>query len=143
MASSRSGTLPEHAKDGRTSFSGPLQGGYVTFTVCVDNIANSESPEFEIVAPFDMRIMKITTALEAVTSDPVLIVQNAGTDLVASINLTVAAIDHTLVAAQRNVAKDALLNVAIVADSGDAATGVCVAITAYARGHVFTDETND
>lgn len=140
---SRDGTLPGHARDGRGSFSGPLQGGYVCFTVCVDNIANSESPEFEIVAPFDMRIMKISSALEAVTSDPSLVVQNAGTDLVAAVNLTVAAIDHTLVEAQRNVAKDALLNVAITADSGDAATGTCITITAYARGHVFTDDASD
>ncbi len=140
---SRAGTLPDHIRDGRGSSSGPMSGGYVCFTVAVDNLANSETPEFEIVAPFDMRIMKISTTAEAVTSDPTLTVTNAGTDVVAAVNYTVAAIDHTLVAAQRNVAQDALLGVVLTADSGDAATGTCVTITAYARGHVFTDDASD
>ncbi len=143
MSSSRSGTLPDIHRDGRTSFSGPLQGGYVTFLVCNDNLANSETPEFEFVAPFDLRIMKISSTAEAVTSDPTVRVQNAGTDLVAAVTITTGVTTHTLVAAQQNVAKDALINVLLSADSGDTATGTCVTITAYSRGHVFTDEAND
>lgn len=146
MGSRAGDSLPVHVRDGRGTFSGPLQGGYVTFVVTVDTLVSTESPEFELVAPFDMRIMKISTTAEAIGgATPDFQVQNAGTDLVAVVDVTVAAIDHTLVAAQRNVAKDALLNVLVNpgAVAADTITAFCCTITAYARGHVFADDASD
>lgn len=145
MGSRAGDNLPSHVVDGRGTFSGPLQGGYVSFVITQDVVATTESFDFEIVAPFNMRIMKISTTALTVTVTPDFQVQNAGTDLVALVAFTDTAIDHTLVAAQRNVAKDALLLVRInpTGTGGDLATGVCVTITAYARGHVFTDDAND
>jgi len=140
---SRDGTLPEHAKDGRTTFSGPLQGGYVTFLVTTDTIENSATPEFGIVAPFDMRVMEIQSLVDTIGSDPTIQIQNNGTDVVAVVTLAITAINHTIVEAQRNVAKGDILNVLINADAGDSATGLCVTITCYARGHVYTDGASD
>jgi hypothetical protein len=120
-----------------------MTGGLVSWVVTVDNLANSETPEFEIVAHFPVRIVAVSTTAEAITSDPQIRVQNAGSDLVASIDFTVAKIDHTLVAAQQDVARGALINVLFSADAGDTATGATCTITGYATGHVSEDPAND
>ena len=141
---SRAGTLPIHLLDGRGAFSGPLQGTYFTPIISTQCIEGPASPEFEISAPFDMRILKIsTTCMSILAGTPDIRVQNNGSDLVALTAFTVAAIDHTLVGAQRNVSKGDLLNVKLVAAAGEDVVGFTCTITGYSRGHVNVDEATD
>ena len=64
-------------------------------------------------------------------------------DPVAAVDLLATAAAHTLIAAQRNIAKGAKLRVTLTADAGDDATGACVTVTCCCRGHVYTAPEDD
>lgn len=141
---SRDGEFIPHAQ-GRRSHGGPTSGGYVTWAVTVDNLANTETPEFDFVAPAALRIMEVSSGCETVgTTGATVAVVNGATSLVAAYTITATPTVNTLVAsdAARNMAKGDLLHVNLNATTG-ALTGVVVFITAYVRGHVNAEAVND
>lgn len=138
-----SGDLPSHLI-GRTNVPGPATGGYVTWAVTVDNLPNGEHPEFDFLAPADLRIMEISAGCETVTTTGVTVtVVNGSTSLVAAYTFTNAPVALTLVSsAARDMDDGDILHVNLTAATG-AIIGVTVLITAFIKGHVYADSAND
>ncbi len=139
------GTSPPGLRDGRNTFPGPAAGFYYPITLTVEDLANSEANIYTYLAPFDMRLMEASVCVDTITSDPQVRVRHAGTDVVASVDMPAAdvATALTLVAAERNVPNQSEVEIRLLADSGDAATGIAVLLTYYCRGHVYADTADD
>jgi hypothetical protein len=130
---------------GRAQPVGPTTGNYTTFAVTVDNLANSETPEFDFKMPCDVRIQAISTGAEAATagSGLTVTVKNAGTDVVAAYTITTTPTENTLVTAERDLSKGDLLSVNISAAADASATGLTILITVEIVGFVQASLSND
>ncbi len=142
--SSRSGTLPGHLRDGRTSFSGPCQGGYFPIVVNIESLASTDTRAYTFLAPMDMRLEEVMVNRDTGTGNTTCRVRHDGTDVVAS--AVVPAVDvataQTLVAATRNVADGEEIEVLLTGVT-NTSTAMSVLLTYYTRGHVYADEAND
>ncbi len=145
MGKQAASPMPAHLR-GRGTQRGPMAGGYVTWAVTVDNIANSEDPEFSFVAPADLRIMEISTGAEAATAGSGLTMTavNGSTSLVAAYTITTTpTVNAFASSAARDMSKGDLLHINIAAAADADATGLAVFITAYILGHVQADSADD
>ena len=119
--------------DSITDRDGPTSGALQVISIGFDDVANSETVSRQINLPpgCAFYITDIVSMCDAVTSDPKITVGTsaAGAEIVASISLTAAVIEHTLVANQ--VAANGLIDVVLVADAGDVVESASVTIIGY------------
>lgn len=119
--------------DRQTDRDGPVSGALQVLPVQFDDIANSETAIWKWTPPAGMsfEIVDIYVTASATTSDPLLTIGTtaAGTQVVASVTLVTDLGSATL--KTTSVTSGDVLDVRIVADSGDAAESVSVTITGY------------
>lgn len=122
-------------QDARSGKDGPVSGAIIVIPITFDDVANSETVEWSWQPPAGMKvtIVAVNVQANAVTSDPAVTVgkTKAGTQIAAATNVTTNLGNLTLKAAGLEVSSSDVLNVQVVADSGDAAEAVSVTLVAY------------
>ena len=112
---------------------GPVSGALQAISVGFDDVANSETVHRQIKFPAGMgfEITDISVISGSVTSDPALTIGStaAGTEVVAAVNVTTNL--GALTIKEGTIAASGLIDVRVVADSGDAADNISVTIVGY------------
>ncbi len=119
--------------DRESGQAGPVDGGIQVFSVGFDDVANSETVHRQISLPAGMsvEITDIVIVSGTVTSDPQLTIGStaAGTQVVAALTLTADYGAATI--KEGTIAAGGLIDVRLVADSGDAVENVSVSIVGF------------
>lgn len=120
-------------KDARAGRDGPVSGAIIVIPVQFGDVANSETSQYSWSPPAGMavEIVDINVQANAVTSDPALTIgtTKAGTQVVATVNITTNLGSLTLKTTA--ITASDVLDIRVVADSGDTAEGVGVTLVAY------------
>ena len=118
-----------------TDKSGPVAGAIIVIPISFDDVANSETVEWSWTPPAGMKVTIVSAHVRASTfaSDPSLTIGKTigGSQVAAPVNVTTNLGNLTLKAAGLDVSSSDILNVRVVADSGDSAEDVSVTLVAY------------
>lgn len=119
--------------DRESNQDGPVSGAIQVISVGFDDVAASETVHRQVVFPAGMafEITNVQIVSGTVTSDPQLTIGSsaAGTQVVAALTLTAGYGAATI--KEGTIAAGGLIDVRLVADSGDAVENVSVAISGY------------
>jgi hypothetical protein len=120
-------------KDARKGEDGPVSGALQCIAITFDDVANSETVSHRVVLPAgaSFRVTDITAGADAITGDPQLTVGTsaAGTQVVATVSLTTNLGAATVKVYTPAVA--GMIDVVLVADSGDVAESAYINIFGY------------
>lgn len=150
---------------GRTTFSGPVSGAYVTFTTSIKALANGATDDRigAMLIPFACRVVEISFSTRSVTAAAGLasfrakknaVVASAGTNLLSADGTTIArdadfaatptsSPSLSTTAGVRDLAKG---DTVVFGATGDATVGnrdVFVSMTVRATGHCVAASAND
>jgi hypothetical protein len=142
----------------RTTFKGPVAGGYQTFVLCWDEptVAATAHPGngsmfHYVVAPFACRAEEVSTIMDArtIVGSLAVVVRNVTTsvDICPSTSVSTADTAVTVAAASltnRDIAKGDLLRFAFVGtNAGDEVIRGSISLTVWIKGHCAALEAND
>lgn len=140
---------------GRTSFSGPVRGGYLVWTVCADDLGINEDTSYRYVAPCSLRVMETSISADLHTLNAAYRLRNTGTggagtnDIIAaravpaSDAIEVLTPTSSPALAFRNIAKGERIELLLDMDGTAVLEGLIFVMTAFATGHVVALDTND
>lgn len=142
---SRSGTLPDSVRDGRTSMSGPVQGGYFPLVLNGSALLGAVTYIWRWMAPMDMRLLNVNAYAVTHGGNVQFTVQHNNVDVVATVDFPAAdtSTNMTIDTDARDIAKGNDIEITIALDGNDSILHPTVFLMYYTRGHVNAEPVDD